>query len=272
MLLSRGLAGTEQIVFKTARMHWANPTVYHKINYQHGRSCKRAKENGLKEICAVCHLGIVDYGEAYELQKRLREQRLSGEISDTLLLLEHPPTLTIGRSGSLENVLVSKDKLADEGIALFFIDRGGDVTYHGPGQLVGYPIIDLSQRGNDIHRYVHDLEEVLIQTLKGFSIAAIRDKGHAGVWVNQQEVAAIGLSLRRWVTMHGFALNVNPNLTHFTYINPCGLPDRTATSVSQLLGHEVPIEEVTAHLITCFSDIFTMTMDLVPAEALRSHE
>jgi lipoate-protein ligase B len=226
----------------------------------------------LKKICAVCHLGIVEYGEAYELQKRLRGQRLSGEISDTLLLLEHPPTLTIGRSGSLENILVSKDKLADEGITLFFIDRGGDITYHGPGQVVGYPIIDLSQRGNDIHRYVNDLEEVLIQTLKGFSLAATRDEGHAGVWVGNGEVAAIGLSVRRWVTMHGFALNVNPNLTHFTYINPCGLPDRKAISMSQLLGHEVPVEEVTTHLLACFSDIFDMTIDLVPAEALRSHE
>jgi lipoate-protein ligase B len=220
----------------------------------------------LKKICVVYHLGMVEYDKAYEFQKRLRRQRLSGEISDTLLLLEHPPTLTIGRLGSLENILVTKEKLADEGIALFFIDRGGDVTYHGPGQIVGYPIIDLSQRGEDIHRYVHDLEEILIQTLKGFSIHATRDKGHAGVWVGSEEVAAIGLSVRRWVTMHGFALNVNPDLEHFTYINPCGLPDRTATSMSQLLGRAVPMETVAERLLAHFSDVLDTSIEVGSTE------
>lgn len=121
-----------------------------------------AKGKHLRNTCVVYQLGSIEYGEAYELQKRLHRKRLNGNISDTILLLKHPPTLTIGRSGTMENVLVSREQLTQEGISLFFIERGGDVTYHGPGQLVGYPIIDLSRRGKDIHRYIHDLEEVLI--------------------------------------------------------------------------------------------------------------
>jgi lipoate-protein ligase B len=219
--------------------------------------------------CVVHRLGLVEYDEAYELQKRLHSDRLKGIISDTLLLLEHPPTLTIGRSGTMKNVLVSKDELTDKGITLFSTDRGGDVTFHGPGQLVGYPIIDLSRRGKDIHRYVHDLEEVIIQTLKDFSITAERDEGHAGVWVQNEEIAAIGLSVRSWVTMHGFALNVNPNLEYFSLINPCGFSDREATSMSTILGDEVSMEEVANRLIANLSRIFSAHMEIGAAGALK---
>ena len=228
------------------------------------------EENYFTTTCVVYNLGMVEYGETYQFQRRLHRQRLKRTISDTLLLLEHPPTLTIGRSGSLDNVLVSKEQLAQEGISLFFIGRGGDVTYHGPGQLVGYLILNLGQRGKDIHRYVHDLEEVLIRTLKDFSISASRDEGHAGVWVQNEEVAAIGLSIRRWVTMHGFALNVNPNLTHFSLINPCGFSDRKATSISQILGHEVHIKTVTTHLVAHFSDVFDTHIEMGSAQVVRS--
>jgi len=221
-------------------------------------------------ICLVYKLELVEYGKAYELQRKLHRKRINGEIPDTLLLLEHPPTLTIGRSGSMENVLVSKDKLADEGIALFFIERGGDVTFHGPGQIVGYPLMDLSLRGKDIQRYVHDIEEVLKRTLKDFSIAAARDESHAGVWVGNEEIAAIGLSVRKWVTMHGFDLNVNPNLEHFSYINPCGFPDRRATSISQVLGHVVAMDEVTDRLLAHFKEVFDITMKAGPVEDVRS--
>jgi lipoyl(octanoyl) transferase len=220
-------------------------------------------------ICLVYQLELVEYGKAYKLQKRLHRKRMNEEIPDTLLLLEHPPTLTIGRSGSMENVLVSKEKLADEGITLFFIDRGGDVTFHGPGQLVGYPIMDLSSRGKDIQRYVRDIEEVLIRTLKDFSIPAVRDESHAGVWVGNGEIAAIGLSVRKWVTMHGFALNVNPNLEHFSYINPCGFPDRRATSISQVLGNEVAMDKVTDRLLAHFSEVFDIPMKAGSVEDVR---
>ena len=207
-------------------------------------------------MCIVLKLGLMEYQEAYKLQRILHHQRVEGKISDVLLLLEHPPTITIGKSGTLDNVLVSRERLAHEGMSLFFIDRGGDVTYHGPGQLVGYPILDLKERGKDLHRYVHNLEEVIQRTLSAFSIDADRDEGHPGVWVNEEEIAAIGLSLRRWVSMHGFALNVNIDLEPFSFINPCGFSDRRATSMSKILGSHVPIEEATNSLISHFYDVF----------------
>jgi len=250
-------------------MPWENQSTFHEMIHQNERVPEMANRNGFSEMCVVYKVGLVEYGEAYQLQKRLQRKRLDGEISDVLLLLEHPPTLTIGRSGTLENVLASREQLTQEGISLFFIERGGDVTYHGPGQLVGYPIIDLSKRGKDIHRYVHDLEDVLMRTLKDFSITAARDESHAGVWVQQQEVAAIGVSIRRWVTMHGFALNVNPNLEHFSFINPCGLSDRKATSMSQLLGREVPMEAVIKQIVAHFSEVFETRIEIGSPKALK---
>ena len=204
----------------------------------------------------VLELGLMEYQEAYELQKTLHRQRVEGKISDVLLLLEHPPTITVGKSGTLDNVLISREQLTSQGISLFFIDRGGDVTYHGPGQLVGYPIIDLRQRGQDLHRYISDIEEVILRTLKDFSINGNRDESHPGVWVKKEEVGAIGLSVRRWVSMHGFALNINTDLNYFSFINPCGFSDRKATSMSRILNSDVPMKEVTNSLISHFCDIF----------------
>jgi lipoic acid synthetase len=201
----------------------------------------------------------MEYGEAWKLQKRLRHQRIEGEISDVLLLLEHPPTITIGKSANLKNVLISKEQLAQEGISLFFIDRGGDVTYHGPGQLVGYPILDLRERGRDLHRYVYNLEEVILRTLKDFSISANREGFHPGVWVNEEEIAAIGLSVKKWVSMHGFALNIDTNLNHFTFINPCGFSDRRATSMSKVLYSDVPRGSVINRLISHFCNVFNFS-------------
>lgn len=206
-------------------------------------------------------LGLINYSRAYCLQERLLRQRLDNEIADTLLLLEHPPTITIGKSGKLENVLVSQTQLAKEGISLFFVDRGGDVTYHSPGQLVAYPIIDLRKRGRDAHKYVHDLEEVLIRILNDFCIRACRDGNHAGVWVKDEEVAAIGLSIRSWITMHGFALNVNVDLAQFSIINPCGFSDRKVTSISNLLSQDIPMEVVIERLLAHFSEVFDAHME-----------
>lgn len=207
-------------------------------------------------MCIVLELGFMEYQEAYKLQRSLHRQRVEEKISDVLLLLEHPPTITVGKSGTIDNVLIARERLVQQGISLFFIDRGGDVTYHGPGQLVGYPMIDLGQRGKDLHRYVNDLEEVILRTLKDFSIDAQREKNHPGVWVNEEEIAAIGLSLRRWVSMHGFALNINTDLEHFSYINPCGFSDRRATSMSKILNGIVSMKEVTNSLILHFYEIF----------------
>jgi len=204
----------------------------------------------------LCRLELIDYAEAYDIQKRLWSQKVAGQDADVLLLLEHPPTFTIGKSGKLENLLLPREGLAGEGVSLFFTDRGGDITYHGPGQLVAYPIIDLRNRGKDIHRYIHDLEEVVIRTLADFSIAARRDEKNVGVWVGNDEIAAIGVSVRRWIAMHGLALNVNPTLKHFSFINPCGLLDRGVTSMAKVLSRDVPMEAVAKGLVAHFSEVF----------------
>jgi len=222
-------------------------------------------------MCIVLELGLIEYQEAYNLQRTLHQQRAEGKIPDVLLLLEHPPTVTIGKSGTLDNVLVSRERLAQEGMSLFFTDRGGDVTFHGPGQLVGYPIVDLRQKGKDLHCYVKKLEEVILRTLRDFSIDGDRDEHHPGVWVNEEEIAAIGLSLRKWVSMHGFALNINIDLKHFSFINPCGFSDRRATSMSKIVDRIVPVEEVTHSLISHFCDTFDFPYEKSPGVVLPIH-
>jgi len=229
------------------------------------------KKVGQSMWCAVRQLGAIEYREAYGLQKALLQERLRGRIADTLLLLEHPPTITVGKSGKLENVLASPAELASAGVSLIFTDRGGDVTYHGPGQIVGYPILDLRERDRDAHRYVHSLEEVLIRTLADYSIGSGRDHNHAGVWVNDEEIAALGLSIRRWITMHGFALNVNTDLNHFTLINPCGFANKTATSMARLIGHELPIDEVTERLLAHFAEVFEVELKFAEDSAAETY-
>jgi lipoate-protein ligase B len=181
---------------------------------------------------------------------------VTGKIEDAILLLEHPPTVTIGKSGKIDNVLISQSELATRGIPVLFVDRGGDVTYHGPGQLIGYPIIDLRSRGRDLHRYVGQLEEVIIRTLADFGIKGGRDSSHRGVWVAGKEIAAIGLRVKRWVSLHGFALNVTTDLTPFSWINPCGFTDRGAISMTKLLKQEISLTEVSKSLLTQFATVF----------------
>jgi lipoate-protein ligase B len=219
--------------------------------------------------CSLYWLGLIDFGEAYDIQKKLWSQKMNGRSADALLLLEHSPSFTIGKSGSLENLLLSKEELAQKGISLFFIDRGGDITYHGPGQLVVYPIVDLRNRGKDIHRYIHDLQEVVIRTLADLAIEAQRDGQHVGVWVDNDKIAAIGVRVSRWVTMHGLALNVNPVMEHFSYINPCGILDKGVTSISQVLSHDVPMETVVNRVAHHFSQVFDTQVEWLPADSLR---
>ena len=194
---------------------------------------------------------------------------MNGQTADALLLLEHPPTFTIGKSGKLENLLLSKEELAKEGISLFFIDRGGDITYHGPGQLVVYPIVDLKNRGKDIHRYIHGLEEVVIRTLADLSIETRRDEKHVGVWVGNDKIASIGVRVKKWVTMHGLALNVNPSLEHFSLINPCGIPDIGITSIAKLLSRDVPMEVIVNRLVNHFSEVFDTHTEWDSSNTLR---
>jgi len=181
----------------------------------------------------VRHLGVVPYGEALELQRALAEDRIAGRIPDTLLLLEHPPVITLGRGWKQSSLPLDPDALRRRGIEVFEIERGGDVTYHGPGQLVGYPIIDLQQHKPDLHWYLRQLEAALIGALAAFGIAAERSTGYTGVWTNGRKIASIGVHVKRWVTWHGFALNVTTDLSPFSLIVPCGIPDVVMTSVEK---------------------------------------
>jgi lipoic acid synthetase len=200
-------------------------------------------------------LGQVEYGVAYRLQQRLCQRRRDGEIPDVLLLVEHPPTITIGKSGRLDNILVTRDELDRRGVSLYFTDRGGDVTYHGPGQIVVYPIVDLTQRDRDVHAYVRDLEEGIIRMLGRFGIKGSRNS-HAGVWVEDKQIAAIGIAIKRWVTMHGISVNVRPHLDHFRLINPCGLPGVPVTSIRELTGREVSVKEVSDVIVAELGAVF----------------
>jgi lipoyl(octanoyl) transferase len=210
----------------------------------------------------VRRLGLVDYEAGLELQKTLVEQRKRGEIADQLLLLEHPHVITLGvkTRNDRSHVLESPESLAAQGVGLFETGRGGDVTYHGPGQLVGYPIFDLKPDRCDVHRYVRDLEEVLIRAVGEFGIAAGRVAGLTGIWTGPQgreaKLAAIGVRISRWVTSHGFALNVNTDLSRFGLIVPCGIPDRGVTSMEQLLGRSVPMAEVEEAVIRAFCQVY----------------
>lgn len=201
---------------------------------------------------------VLPYGEGVALQQRLVDARKSDEIPDTLVLLEHPHVVTLGVKvrTSRAHVLATDGHLLAQGVALFESGRGGDVTYHGPGQLVGYPILDLKPDRTDAHRYVRDLEDVLIRVCATYGIDADRQQGLTGVWVGDEKVAAIGVRLSRWVTSHGFALNVDPDLAYFSLIVPCGIRDRGVTSLVRLLGRPVAMEDVRARVVTAFCEVF----------------
>ncbi|MDP2728721.1 MAG: lipoyl(octanoyl) transferase LipB [Dehalococcoidia bacterium] len=214
----------------------------------------------LGKRCHVQHLGLVEYGEALALQERLVSERQAGESGDTLVLLQHPPVITLGRRGDLANILVSQDTLKEEGIALYEANRGGDVTYHGPGQLVGYPILRLADHGNDVYRYLRMLEEAITLCLRGYGIQAEQQPGYTGVWIGRDKIAAIGVAVKGGVTMHGFALNVAPNLAHFRLIYPCGYTDRGVTSIATRLRQPPDIEAVQRAFPKCFGRVFGTRM------------
>jgi lipoyl(octanoyl) transferase len=206
----------------------------------------------------VRRLGVVEYREALELQRRLVEERRAEHIPDTLLLLEHPSVITLGvkSHGDRRHVLASRESLDKAGVAVYETGRGGDVTYHGPGQLVGYPIIDLRPDRCDVHRYVRDIEEVLILATRSFGVEAGRSAGLTGVWVGQSKLAAIGVRISRWITSHGFAYNVAPNLEHFSWIVPCGIGDRGVTSLAALTRSNIRMSQVEDRITAAFAAVF----------------
>jgi len=203
---------------------------------------------------------VTPYADALELQRRLAAARITGEISqDVLLLLEHEPVVTLGRSSKDKHVVASKEFLASRGVGLFEVERGGDVTFHGPGQLVGYPIVDLKRHKQDLHWYLRGLEQALIATLATVGIKAERNTGFTGVWTEGRKIASIGVHARDWVTWHGFALNVTTDLSFFDLIVPCGIPGVTMTSVEKEVGDGVTLDQVAGELTRQFAKHFSLT-------------
>jgi len=205
---------------------------------------------------AVHRLGRIGYADALALQERLLEARCEQRIGDTLLLLEHDPVITLGRGAKQEHVLLSREALAREGVELFETGRGGDVTYHGPGQLVGYPIIDLNPDRRDVRRYVAGLEEVMIRMAAAYGLRAQRIAGLNGAWIEDRKIGAVGVRIRRWVTMHGFAFNATTRLSAFDLIVPCGIPDKRVTSLEHELERGVPMAEVERAAVAAFAEVF----------------
>jgi lipoyl(octanoyl) transferase len=203
-----------------------------------------------------CRLGLIDYDEAHALQKELQAKRIAGLIADTVLMLEHDPVITLGRSAREQHLLASPETLKAQGVSVHEVGRGGDVTYHGPGQLVAYPIIDLKPNRRDVRKYVWSLEETMIRTCADFGLDASRIEGLNGAWVKDHKIGAVGVRISRWVTMHGLALNVSTDLSHFDLIVPCGIQDKAVTSISAELGRQVGVAEVMKPLARHFAALY----------------
>jgi lipoate-protein ligase B len=202
------------------------------------------------------NLGLVDYKSTWDLQTQFLNKRIKNEVRDTLILLEHPHTYTLGKVADKGNLTANEDQLNSLGISVYEIDRGGDITYHGPGQIVGYPIINLSDWKEDTHYYLRSLEEVIMNVCNDYGLSTQRNEKYTGVWINDKKIAAIGIKVSRWVTMHGFAFNVNTDLNYFGGIIPCGIRDKEVTSLSKELGRNIEIEEVKSKLVDNFKNIF----------------
>jgi lipoyl(octanoyl) transferase len=209
-----------------------------------------------RRVCEASWLGRTSYADGLRLQERAVEGLRAGVGNEQLLLLEHPHVFTLGRGADAANILADEQQLAAHAIEVHETGRGGDVTYHGPGQLVGYPIINLKPDRCDVHRYVRDIEEVLIRTVGQYGVKGERIAGLTGVWVGDEKVAAIGVRIARWVTSHGFALNVNTDLRYFQMIVPCGITDKGVTSLSRLVGRELDLREVAGVVTRQFSEVF----------------
>lgn len=204
----------------------------------------------------VVSLGQTDYKRCWDLQQRLLERCVTRGVGDLLLLTEHNHVYTIGKSGDDAHLLANDEELRSRGVSVYHNDRGGDITYHGPGQLVGYPILDLNHYYLDLHRYLRDIEQVIILTLAYYGVTATRDVDYTGVWVGTYKICAIGVKTSRWVTMHGFALNINTDLSHFGRIIPCGIFEKGVTSLKHLVGREVDLNEVGERVAIEFGRVF----------------
>ena len=224
-----------------------------------------------KHTISVAFLGRTEYRECWDLQKTLFDRRLRGSIDDTLLITEHDPVYTLGRGGNPHHLLVPLDELAAMGATFVMTDRGGDITYHGPGQLVAYPIVDLNDYGRDLHQYLRRLEEVVIRVLEQYEVNGRRQNGWTGVWVEEEKICAIGVKTSRWVTMHGLAMNVSTDLSWFDTIVPCGIVDKKVTSLSAVTGMKVTPDEIIPAFLQEFGEVFDATMIGQPGELPPPH-
>jgi lipoyl(octanoyl) transferase len=210
----------------------------------------------MHKILTYCDLGTIDYKEAWDLQRNIFDQRYKNEIDDILLLLEHPKTYTLGKSADRQNLVGNEEYIRKNNISVYDIDRGGDITYHGPGQIVGYPIFNLNNWKKDTHKYLRALEEILIQTCADYGLAAKRNTKYTGVWIEDRKIGAIGIKVSRWISMHGFAFNVNTDLSLYNGIIPCGINDKGVTSLKKELSRETDIQEVKSKILNHTLEIF----------------
>jgi lipoyl(octanoyl) transferase len=219
-------------------------------------------------FCQIMDLGLLDYTQSLDRQRQLVEKRKQNSISDCLLLVEHPHVITLGRAGKLAHLLADEDLLRQRGVEFLNTDRGGDITYHGPGQLVAYPIMDLTKWHKDVHLFLRALEETIIHLLAEYGISSQRVAGATGVWVGDEKIAAIGVRTSQWVTSHGLALNVNTNLDYFSLIVPCGLTNKGITSMKKLLGQAIPMREVKERFCRHFGAVFDFSMRRCPTSSM----
>ena len=215
----------------------------------------------MENLLEVIDLGKKSYNEAYNIQMDILDKKILDNEHHTLILVEHPPVFTIGRSGSESNIIIDKKELKKRGIKVHNIDRGGDITYHGPGQLVGYPILKLDYLKKDLHWLLRNYEEVFMRLLKEeYNINAKRLSGLTGVWIDNNKITAIGIGVKKWITFHGFAFNVNTNLEHFNYIIPCGISNKGITSLEKLSNKKIDFEKTKEQVANYFSEVFKMEL------------
>jgi lipoate-protein ligase B len=204
----------------------------------------------------IIDLGLIDYGKAWDLQHHLWSRRVAEELPDLLILLEHPHVITLGRRGNRGHLIVSAEVLEAMKIPIFHVERGGDITYHGPGQMVVYPILNLKEYGYRIVRYIDQLEEVVLRVLRDFGIEGRRDPLNRGVWVEREKIASLGVAIKRWVSFHGFALNYETDLKYYDLINPCGLKGKKVTSMAEILGSKISRERLSERILFHFKEAF----------------
>ncbi len=226
------------------------------------------RKTGFKRRGYVIDIDLIDYQRSWDFQREFVATKVKSDIPDILMLLEHNPVITLGRRGNRHHIVASPEILNAEGIPIYHVERGGEVTYHGPGQIVGYPILNLRNWRRDVSRYIFNLEEILIRALGDFGIEGTRNRLNRGVWVGDSKIGSIGVAIRRWITYHGFSLNVSPNMTHYDFITPCGLKGIEVTSMRRLLGKEPDHRRVRDGILRHFQRVFEMELVRADMEEL----